>query len=500
MHYPVTRCLNPRRIVNPYTGESMVVPCGHCMACALNRSASLQLWCDLEAQSSRYCVFVTLTYANRFIPRAQLLDSIERPFGHDLVTSDGEILGSCDIPESEVQKLRDKTYLFGDIPYLRKDDLQKFLKRFRYYVSKVTKSKVRYFACGEYGPVHYRPHYHLLLFFNSPTVLEICRQSVLQAWPFGRVDVQLSKGSCSQYVAGYVNSTCALPKVYLSRAIRPFQLHSSKLGCAVLQGERKEIYELPVQDFIKRSLTINGKYREFSLWRSFYAAYYPKCKGFATLSASECLDAYRIYGRARRAFPASNSCIDLARQIACCVKYFPRDKETFGRPGVDGSFDADTYKVVNYFYDAKSVDYDVSSEEFSRYIQRIYTELLLSKHFLYFCCDGDLTLYKSREMIRRIKEFYSQLDYLHLTEFYATQSVFFDNWLFGSDDLIIDEFDNTYCPYFYDNVQFNMEDYKVSLAYRLMSTESAKLYVDRIKHKELYDFNGIFFDDNDPVV
>ena len=109
--YPVVRCFNLRKIVNPYTHQTMTVPCGHCRACALQRSNHLSLWCDLESQSHKYCMFITLTYSNRFIPRCQILDSCERPFGHDLVTSDGEILGTCDIAQSEIDKFLEKVSL-----------------------------------------------------------------------------------------------------------------------------------------------------------------------------------------------------------------------------------------------------------------------------------------------------------------------------------------------------------------------------------------------------
>lgn len=482
--YPLSRCLNPRRIYNPYTKESMVVPCGHCSACALNRSGSLQLWCDLEAQSHEYCVFVTLTYANRYIPRAQLLDSIVRPFSYDLVTTDGEILSDCDITSNEVDSIRKKTYLFGDIPYLRKEDLQKFLKRFRYYVSKVSKSKVRYFACGEYGPVHYRPHFHILFYFSDKAILEVCEQSVLASWPFGRIDVQQSKGSVAQYVAGYVNSACALPKIYLSPAIRPFQVHSTKLGYGILQGERKEVYETSVDDFIQRSLVINGKYKEFSLWRAYYAYYYPKCKGFAVKSSSECINSYRIYDYARCAFPECKSVIELAKSIVSCSWYFGASKGSF-------QVDKETEKVILYFYDSVALSYGLDSEQIQRYTQRVYTELLLSRHFLYFVCDNT-TYYEIVRKYKLIKQFYERLDYLHLLDFFETQCMFFESNLYGDSDLMSNDFGNSYYPYFYDNIKFDLAEYKVTPAYRLMSAETAKLYYDRIKHKELYDRNGIF--------
>lgn len=162
---PFCKCLHPKRIVNPYTNESIVVPCGHCQACTLAKNSRYAFQCDLESYSSKHTLFITLTYANRFIPRAMFVDSIERPYGCDLIDKEtGEILGPADLTEDERTNLLNKFYLFGDVPYLRKTDLQLFLKRLRYYVTKFSPSeKVRYFAVGEYGPVHFRPHYHLLL-------------------------------------------------------------------------------------------------------------------------------------------------------------------------------------------------------------------------------------------------------------------------------------------------------------------------------------------------
>ena len=63
----------------------------------------------------------------RFIPRAQLVDSMERPYGHDLVDVEtGEYLGDADLPIREIERLQDKFHLFGYLPYLRKFDLQLF--------------------------------------------------------------------------------------------------------------------------------------------------------------------------------------------------------------------------------------------------------------------------------------------------------------------------------------------------------------------------------------
>ena len=223
---PFCKCLHPKRITNPYTHESMVVPCGHCEACTLAKNSRYAFQCDLESYVSRHTLFITLTYANRFIPRATIVDSLERPFGNDLVDKEtGEILGAADLSSTDIDRLLNKFYLFGDVPYLRKTDLQLFFKRFRYYVSKkLPCEKVRYFAVGEYGPVHFRPHYHILLFTNSEQIPKVLRQCHDKSWKLGRSDFQASRGGAASYVASYVNSSCSTPLLYRScRAFKPRQ-------------------------------------------------------------------------------------------------------------------------------------------------------------------------------------------------------------------------------------------------------------------------------------
>lgn len=95
---PICRCQHPKRIVNPYTNQSLIVPCGHCRACSLNRSNRLSLQCDLESVSHKHCLFVTLTYSNRFIPRAHFVDNICSIGCCDVIDkSTGELLSECDL-------------------------------------------------------------------------------------------------------------------------------------------------------------------------------------------------------------------------------------------------------------------------------------------------------------------------------------------------------------------------------------------------------------------
>lgn len=493
---PFCKCLHPKRIINPYTHESMVVPCGHCEACTLAKNSRYAFQCDLESYASKHTLFITLTYANRFIPRATFVDSTERAFGNDLIDKEtGEILGPSDMKSEDIQALLNKFYLFGDVPYLRKDDLQLFFKRLRYYVTKrLPQEKIRYFAIGEYGPVHFRPHYHLLLFLQSDEALQVCSTAVSEAWTFGRIDCQISKGKCSSYVASYVNSTCTIPKVFKIGSVCPFCVHSQKLGQGFLGCQCEKVYSSTPESFIKRSVVLNGKYKEFDVWRSCYAYFFPRCKGFASKSSRERAYAYSVYDIARNLFPASETAFSLAKEIALYIYHFHNTKDTylldlFG----ECSDQSKLFELSQYFLDVDVLNCSVESKQFSDYIHRIYSELLISKHFLYFVCTHN-TLAERKSKQRLIEDFYSRLDYMHLTSFFESQQLFYESDLIGDEDLCTDKWENSYYPYFYSNCDVDLKLFVETPLYRLYSSDVKKLFNDRIKHKKLNDLNKIFID------
>ena len=95
------------------------------------------------------------------------------------------------------------------IPFLNYVDVQNYIKRLRKHLFQKLGSyeTLHFYAVGEYGPVHFRPHYHLLLFTNSEEVSQVLRYCHDKSWTFGRSDFQRSAGGASSYVASYVNST-----------------------------------------------------------------------------------------------------------------------------------------------------------------------------------------------------------------------------------------------------------------------------------------------------
>lgn len=263
----VTRCQHPRTVVNKYTHESVVVPCGTCPSCILRRSAIQTNLLTSYASQFRYVYFVTLTYAPRFLPTLQVsiveacTDDIADvscvPDIRDLDVSDNNryLFGFRSVPRTVSVKVKDSTVerVFKDpdvkftypmypkdllsildkvkhnvpyrIPYVCNRDLDLFLKRLRSYYPD---EKLRYYAVSEYGPTSFRPHWHLLLFSNSERFSQTVSENVSKAWSYGRCDVSLSRGYAAPYVASYVNSFVALPDFYtqMPKVVRPKSFHS----------------------------------------------------------------------------------------------------------------------------------------------------------------------------------------------------------------------------------------------------------------------------------
>lgn len=298
--YPFTSCLHPRRVVNVYTQEPLIVPCGQCAACAQNKASRYVFQLNCEATTSRLVYFVTLTFANSFIPRGQFqyLSDDTYAFRDD---NDNQ-LGTFKYFKS-VDKLLNKIHLFGDVPYLDKTYAQRFLKRLR---SRLEPYRFRYFLVGEYGPEHFRPHFHLLLFTDNPelskdsghklgefpkwqwskndkqqfteeTPLSLLEYHIRKSWPFGSSDLsQVIDGNPSKYVASYVNSSGTLPSCYALQSVKPFCTHSRFLGRSLFRKELVETFESTPDDLVTACTYINGEYNEVRLSAPYYSAMYPR--------------------------------------------------------------------------------------------------------------------------------------------------------------------------------------------------------------------------------
>ena len=156
---------------------------------------------------------------------------------------------------------------YGDnpIPYLNYVDVQNYIKRLRKHLKTALGSyeTLHFYAVGEYGPVHFRPHYHILLFTNSKEVSEVLRLCHDKSWKFGRSDFQIARGGASSYVASYVNSLSSAPLLYRScRAFKPRQRASIgffEKGEVFEEGE--DVYHAIEQ---KIDSVVNGRVYNFN--------------------------------------------------------------------------------------------------------------------------------------------------------------------------------------------------------------------------------------------
>lgn len=147
--------------------ESIDIPCGQCLGCRLDYARQWADRCLVEMSEHNENCFVTLTYDQDNVPQ------------HPAVDFDK------DSGEMKVVKGRYNNTL-------KPDDLTKFIKDLRYYVNRriigykelkdgskkpiyrVLKQNqpgythIRYYACGEYGELYARPHYHICIFGWKP--------------------------------------------------------------------------------------------------------------------------------------------------------------------------------------------------------------------------------------------------------------------------------------------------------------------------------------------
>lgn len=276
-------CQHRSFITNRYTGARIAVDCGQCDYCIHKRAQKASMRVKTAGSAFKYSYFVTLTYDNEHIPlmNCKVLHSEYE----DVVGISGDIHFGDEhhkyIPVSEYQcddssalrhiffeqvqgtvpfdreikehvPVRDNWFLSMDairsfigktqavdktdypasaqygrdnlIPFLNYVDVQNYIKRLRKHLSLQLESyePLHFYAVGEYGPVHFRPHYHLLLFTNSEKVAEVLRYCHAKSWKLGRSDFQRAAGGSSSYVASYVNSLSAAPLLYRScRAFKP---------------------------------------------------------------------------------------------------------------------------------------------------------------------------------------------------------------------------------------------------------------------------------------
>lgn len=159
-------------VLHPQLGTAnMSVPCGRCLGCKSRRGQEWAARVLHELRNHDAAIFATLTYAPEHLP------------------SSGEL-----VPR----------------------DLSLFLKRLRQAMARrrgrspdIRGHRLRYLACGEYGDIGGRPHYHAILFgvgFNdeqTATATLKTSPTLTRLWGKGTVNYGEVTAASAAYVAGY---------------------------------------------------------------------------------------------------------------------------------------------------------------------------------------------------------------------------------------------------------------------------------------------------------
>lgn len=299
----VDHCQHRSFITNKYTGARIAVDCGRCDYCIHKKAQKASMRVKTAGSAFKYSYFVTLTYDNEHIPlfNCEVLDNAyddvlgisgDTHFGYEkhsfVPVSEYRCADSSELrhifftqvqgtipfnrASSQYEEIADNWFLsldairsfiaktqtaspygkdgilsdrYGDnlIPFLNYADVQNYIKRLRKHLFQKLGSyeTLHFYAVGEYGPVHFRPHYHILLFTNSEKVSKVLRYCHDKSWKFGRSDFQIARGGASSYVSSYVNSLSSAPLLYRScRAFRPrsrASLGFFEKGCDFVEGE-----------------------------------------------------------------------------------------------------------------------------------------------------------------------------------------------------------------------------------------------------------------------
>jgi hypothetical protein len=178
-----TKCITPFHVKDKFTGEYIPVPCSKCPPCKKRRTSGWSFRLVKEGERSLSALFVTLTYNTEVVP----------------ITENGFM-------------------------NLDKADVQKFMKRLR----KLSKQKLKYYVCGEYGTKRMRPHYHLII-FNAD------KEKVEQAWtldrrPLGQIYIGDVNEASIGYTLKYMTKKGKIPMHHNDDRQKEFSLMSKGIG------------------------------------------------------------------------------------------------------------------------------------------------------------------------------------------------------------------------------------------------------------------------------
>ncbi|AXH77547.1 MAG: replication initiator protein [Microviridae sp.] len=357
------RCNNPVPVAGRH-GVTLV-GCHSCIQCRVAAQEHLCKLLEVEASKHKYVEFLTITYDDLHLPYIDT--SYLYPFGYALR-----------IPNRVIKKYNRKTksfYFVEDkisksfklvdfstidtasmlrdyysridkyysrfpsrsrgirnnsvVPILWYDDIRKYIGRLRKWFLKEYDEKIRYYIICEYGTQSFRPHYHILLFHDSPKARadfrivrtlpqstkenprEICVQlDLADLWVYGDTTSKVTDGNMQEYVSKYLTQHSNFPRVLDKFPQKSF--HSILLG----GKNRTEVKELlTARDF--ESLTTDyvvnkkGVRRSVAMSDAYYSQFAVRFTGSSSFNCDQTASLFHsVVYVARRFFATKGEIYD----------------------------------------------------------------------------------------------------------------------------------------------------------------------------------------------
>lgn len=518
-------CENPRYIVNKFTQQRIRVSCGSCPSCLLKQGGSKAFKCNIQQSLSKYTYFVTLTYATHFIPKAKinLVADLEDNCP-DIVNSDrwNEYFQFTSIPRvarkqyidfhdeqfhfrfyskpDYIRNLVDKIDMTSHgvypqykntVSYLNYADVQYFMKRLRFFLKQKIGNyeKIHTYVVGEYGPVHFRPHWHILFFFDSDRLSQNIRQSLRQAWRFGRVDSQLATNNAASYVASYVNGYSSLPYLYRSFSkVKPSSRFSNHFAQKAFEQKFTPSEECFSYFIDGVELPILGKSQKVRPWRSVYDRFFPRFY-------------HDVRTDVHHDFKVVESLSRTDHELA---------KLGFINPSNFMAKSRFLFNLMKFHYEHHTLMPDWLNciyvhSRVSQYlvlqpdegIQAIYRLMFTYKYF----CDNWLShgyytpdqYSQCIRALRTIRRFYDTVGYTQLVESLRMQEEYYSSPYISETDKKIDIFHDLSDPSFFEEkVSDTLLNHSL---HRFVSAQNSIRFERSVKHKVLNDQNYIFTKD-----
>lgn len=329
-------CYNVKHIRNKYSGQSVLVNCGHCPACRQQKADRLARRIKFEAkdcaENGSIMMFVLLDYNRRSVPfvysadierlmndsrndscvhfhklSVWRLNKLSRSFGSSYLEDGLNKVTDLELPSMPYQLNYDYINQFhlkqkhgnGKIGVINYKDLQDFEKR---VLSMVRRSenpfKVKFYNCSEYGTQSFRPHFHLAVSVPADR-FGFMSYVIRKCWPFSdwnrpSKQIQVSR-DIGNYIASYCNCSAVLPD-FLLRISQPKHSFSKYYGFDGRLYTYEKVSEMVYRGNLRLPIMFD-KFRGEDSLRIMPAhvlyRYYPKFKGVSRLDSSEIFSVIR---------------------------------------------------------------------------------------------------------------------------------------------------------------------------------------------------------------